>query len=186
MEEGTEAAPDARLALLAREDPGGPAFRTLYERHRGPVYGLLLRLLDDPALAEDALQETFFRVHEHLDRYDAGRPFRPWLLTIARNVALNALRARRKACAPPQDEPERAVSDRVARHTAAREDARAARAALAALDDDDRALLVMRHGLGLKLDDLAAVYGCTERTVRNRLQAALDRLTRKLLEGGRS
>jgi RNA polymerase sigma-70 factor, ECF subfamily len=179
---------DARLVLLARGEPTGPAFRALYERHKGEVQRFLVRLLDDDALAEDAVQETFFRVYWHLERFDGARAFRPWLLQIARNVGLNVLRARRKGPQPPGDQEDdaRAVSDRVARQAAEDEDARAARAALATLPDDDRALLIERHGLGLKLTDLAEAYGCTERTIRNRLHAAIERLTQALLTGGRS
>lgn len=181
------AAPDARLVSLAREDPSGPAFRALYERHRDDVHRFLVRLLDDRALADDALQETFFRVYWHLDRFDPARAFRPWLLQIARNAGVNALRARRKGVEPPPDAAslERATSDRVPRQVAEDEHARAAREALETLDDEDRALLVLRHALGLKLTEIAESLGCTERTVRNRLHAAVERLTRALLEGGR-
>lgn len=176
---------DAALAVLARQDPSGPAFRELYERHKGDVHRFLLRLLDDRDLAEDLLQETFFRVYWHLDRYDPTRPFRPWLLRIARNAGINALKGRRKTDPPGEDDPpERAASDRVPRQAELAEERGAARRALAALDEEDRALLVMRHGLALKLEEIAESLGCTERTVRNRLHAAVERLTRAMLIGG--
>lgn len=168
---------DAQLAALAREDPTGPGFRALYERHRATVWRFLLRLVGDAALAEDLLQESFFRAYQQLARYDAGRAFRPWLLGIARNTALHALRARGK----PGPSPRASHSDRVPHQAAAREGERLAREALQDLPDDERALLIQRHALGLPLAELAAAWGCTERTIRNRLHAATAALTRALL-----
>lgn len=176
-----QAPTDQELATRAREEPDGDAFGLLYARHADDVFRLLVRVVGDAALAEDALQEAFLRAHQFLDRWDPARPFRPWLLQVARNTGLNALRARRKA-GPVLTDVDRATSDRIARAAGLDEAAEAARAALAALDDEVRTLLVERHGLGLSLDELAASYGCTERTIRNRLHAAVDALTRALLE----
>jgi RNA polymerase sigma-70 factor (ECF subfamily) len=173
-------AADRDLVLLAREDPSGPPFRTLYERHRGEVFRFILRLVSDHAQAEDLLQETFLRIYEHLDRYDAERAFRPWLFQIARNTALNGLRARRKKERAASDTLERPGSDRLLLAAATGEAVLNARAALATLSDEDRALLVQRVGLGMKLAELSESLDCTERTVRNRLDAAVDRLTRAL------
>jgi RNA polymerase sigma-70 factor (ECF subfamily) len=181
-------AEDRDLVLLAREDPSGPPFRTLYERHRAPVFGFIYRLVQDHALAEDLLQETFLRVYEHLDRYDAGRAFRPWLFQIARNTALNGLRARKKKEAAGAEGLERPGSDRLVAAAANGEAVANARAALATLADEDRALLLQRVGLGMRLAELAESLDCTERTVRNRLDAAVERLTRALVgpRGGAS
>lgn len=169
---------DAQLAALAREDPTGPGFRALYERHRATVWRFLLRLVGDVALAEDLLQESFFRAYQQLGRYDPARAFRPWLLGIARNTALHALRARGKVGPTPRAA---SHSDRVPHQAAAREDESRARDALLDLPDDERALLIQRHALGLPLAELAAAWDCTERTIRNRLHAATAALTRALL-----
>src|SRR5947207_1138947 len=72
------------------------AFRAHYERHKTEVFGFLICLLRDEALAEDALQEAFLRAYRALDQYDPERSFRSWLFQIARNVALDAIRLERK------------------------------------------------------------------------------------------
>jgi RNA polymerase sigma-70 factor (ECF subfamily) len=175
---------DRELMRLALDDPSGPPFRTLYERHKQIVFRYHLRIVGDPELAEDLLQDTFLRVYEHLGRFDPERPFRPWLFQIARNAALNALRARGKKEKPASGSlPERPSSDRLVAQVARGEATELARDALASLGDEDRALLVDRVGLGMKLEEIAASLGCTERTVRNRLDAAVERLTRALLGG---
>lgn len=170
----------AELVVTARRQPGEPAqaaFRQLYDRHRVEVYSFLVRLVGDAALAEDVLQETFYRVWKNLDRFEVDRPFRSWVFQIARHAAIDAIRARKK---------EDRVAEARARETSApaspgselerRESADEARAALDGLPEDARALLVQRHGLGMTLDELAESWSCTEKTVRNRLRAAAELL----------
>lgn len=179
---GFAALSDPDLVLRARKGEPG-AFRELYRRHREPVLSFLARLTGDPPAAEDLLQETFLRVHQHLDRYEPRQAFPPWLFRIARNLALNALASRKKPGRETAEEAAQgaASSDRVPRLAAAQESERAARAALDALSPETRALLLQRHGLGMKLEELASSWDVNERTIRTRLQAAVDQLTRALL-----
>lgn len=161
------------------------AFRELYDRHKDGLYAFLLRFLRDEALAEDALQEAFLRVHRNLDAFDASRSFRAWLYEIGRNAGLDASRRRAKQdrlaavkaseAAPASD----AVLDEVER----REARDRAASVLDRLPDDARALLIQRHGHGMKLSELAESFACTERTVRNRLRSAAVLLARAVLGG---
>jgi RNA polymerase sigma-70 factor (ECF subfamily) len=129
-------------------------------------------------MAEDVLQETFVRVATSAREYDPGRALRPWVFSIARNAALDALRRRAKRGGDAREPEERAAGDGVLPEVATREAVERARAALGSLPDEMRALLIQRHGLGTKLDDLAQSFNVTERTVRNRLNAAADELAR--------
>jgi len=176
---------DAALVDAALRSPSGPAFRLLYERHAGEVLAFLRKLLGERALAEDLLQETFLRVHQNLGSFDRRRSLRPWLFRIARNAALNTIRKRGKQGAQSPDDVythDPSESDRVVKIVAGAEASRAAAKALATLPEESRALLLQRHGLGLKL---AASWGVSERTIRNRLRAAIQDLTQALLlEGG--
>ncbi len=162
---------DGALVTLTRGGTGGPAFRVLYERHRADVFALLVALLGDHALADDVTQETFFRAYRTLDRFDCKRPLRPWLSKIARNLALNELRARRKM--KPGEVPERAASDRLRTEPG---EVESVRLALAALPEEDRAIVVERVLLDRPPGEVAESLGVSERTVRSRVQAALERL----------
>src|SRR4029077_2861318 len=71
------------------------AFALLFRRWQAPLGRHLTRMLDDPAAADDLVMETFLRLHRHRARWREGTPLRPWLFTIARNLARNHLRARR-------------------------------------------------------------------------------------------
>ncbi|HTJ56790.1 MAG TPA: sigma-70 family RNA polymerase sigma factor [Devosiaceae bacterium] len=81
----------ARTALRDRI-----AFRELYRRTSAKLFGVTLRILGDRAEAEEALQEVYVKIWQRADRYAAGG-YSPisWLVAIARNHALDMLRARR-------------------------------------------------------------------------------------------
>ena len=79
---------DERL-LAAYRDGDLAAFEALFRRYQGPLYRHLTRMLDDRAAAEDVVIETFQRLHVHRDELRAGALLRPWVYTIARNLARN-------------------------------------------------------------------------------------------------
>jgi RNA polymerase sigma-70 factor (ECF subfamily) len=88
----TEVSSDATLAyqLLQRDVS---AFEQLYDRHSRIVYALVLRILQQASTAEEVVQDVFLQLWRNADRYDRGRgSFLPWLLTLARNRALDHLR----------------------------------------------------------------------------------------------
>jgi RNA polymerase sigma-70 factor (ECF subfamily) len=81
--------------LMARIATGDhQAFATLYDRHVRAVYGAVLRYLRDPAAAEEVVQETYLAMWQRSDRYAAEKgSLVGWLLSIARNRAIDRLRA---------------------------------------------------------------------------------------------
>jgi RNA polymerase sigma-70 factor (ECF subfamily) len=173
-EKGIGDATDAELVTIARarDARSQAAFRALYDRYGGEVLGLLVPLVRDRDLAEDVLQETFFRIHLSLDRYDAARSFRPWLYQIARHAAADALRSRNKddhARAGARAGP---AGDEAGAEAARREDEELAARALDRLPEDLRALLVQRHALEMTLGELAESWSCAERTITTRLREA--------------
>jgi len=86
---------DAELVVAAT---GGDqqAFALLYERHIGPVYDFLARMLRDRTEAEDVAQETFIRAMQSLGGLQEGKSFRGWIFTIARNTALNRIEKQKR------------------------------------------------------------------------------------------
>ncbi|MGB8031192.1 MAG: RNA polymerase sigma factor [Terracidiphilus sp.] len=71
------------------------AFESLFREHQRSVYGWILRIVRDPAAAEDLTVETFWRIHRAHARFEPARPFEPWARRIATRAALDWLRARR-------------------------------------------------------------------------------------------
>jgi RNA polymerase sigma-70 factor, ECF subfamily len=90
--ESSQVSPDATLVhrLLQRDVS---AFEELYDRHSRIVYALVLRILQQASTAEEVVQDIFLQLWRNAAQYDGSRgPFVPWLLTLARNRALDQLR----------------------------------------------------------------------------------------------
>lgn len=80
------------LIRLQRRDP--EALAELYDQYGGVVYRLILRIVRDTGIAEDLVQETFLRAWNRIHGFDSGRgAVGPWLLAVARNCAIDYLRA---------------------------------------------------------------------------------------------
>ena len=71
---------------------GDDRLATLYETYAPTILALCRRLLGDKAAAEDAMHETFLRVHRHLDRAGDGRTAMVWIYRIATNYCFNQIR----------------------------------------------------------------------------------------------
>jgi RNA polymerase sigma factor (sigma-70 family) len=93
---------DALLAAMAVGDErAGVAF---VRRYQGRVYGLAVSMVGDQALAQDIAQEAFLRAWRHAVVFDGRRAsVATWLLTITRNLAVDALRLRRPVVTDPSD-----------------------------------------------------------------------------------
>ncbi|MBI3725097.1 sigma-70 family RNA polymerase sigma factor, partial [bacterium] len=162
---------DQALAKKAR-DGDHDAFRVLYERYAPAVLGFLRNRIGDAAFAEDALQETFLKAHRSLDSYDRSRPFGPWIGTIADNVARDHFRRKRPRGALPLEEEPVAKID-LSQTAARREGEAIVRAALAALPDEPRAVLVFRYQKGMTQREVSEQLGCSLRTAQTREETAL-------------
>jgi RNA polymerase sigma-70 factor (ECF subfamily) len=160
--------------LVARTVRGDrAAFGALYDRIAPEVQRFLLGLrLDlDRHRIEDAVQETFLRLHRVLAQFDASRPLRPFVLGVARRVALE-LERRARPTAPIELDSRpghgTGVQEAALR---AEEDALVARA-LVALPAEQRALMVFRFVNELTMQEVADALGCSVPTARSRLEEA--------------
>src|SRR5437870_1713020 len=85
---------ESLLAGLASGDPDAAA--AFVRRFQGRVFGLAVTIVGDTGVAEDVAQETFVRAWQHAESYDARRGrVSTWLLSIARNLAIDTLRLKR-------------------------------------------------------------------------------------------
>jgi RNA polymerase sigma-70 factor, ECF subfamily len=142
----------------------------LFREHWPRAYRAAHLVTGDAAAAEDIAQEAFLAALRALHRFDRRRPFGPWLHRIVVNRAIDWSRARalrREVAEPAESEapPPRpdAWSDEVV-------------AALATLDPDQRAVVVLRHLLEYTPGEIAELLDLPRGTVNSRLRRALDRL----------
>lgn len=176
--------------LLARTTLGDrTAFAALYQATAAKLYGVLLRILRDRTVADDALQEVFVRVWQRAGDYHAGRgSVMTWLVSIARHRAIDQLR--RAAAGPQPVDDADALIDGIAAEgedplqAAHRvtEDARLA-ACLGQLEAQRRACLVLAYGDGYTHEELALRLGAPVGTVKSWIRRGLQTL-RACLERG--
>jgi len=155
------------------------AFGHLVQAYERPVYNLTYRLLNDPAEAEDAAQETFLRAFQHLQRYDHGRPFGTWLLSIAAHYCIDRLRRRRFSFTSfDEDEDGHALElpDTAAPspelETVHREQREQLQGYLQKLNSVDRAAIVLRYWHDCSEAEIAATLNLTVSAVKSRLHRA--------------
>lgn len=161
------------------------AFAALYRDLAPQVLRFLtgLRLPLERADLEDALQETFVRLHHALPRLEPGRALAPFALGIARHVALDLCRRVRPAA--PEEQAERpADGPSPSERMRALELQALIDAALAALDPEQRTLLTLRHVSGLRMRAIEEALGCSAPTARARLRAAASAFALELRRRG--
>src|SRR5260370_17824595 len=82
------------------------AFEALFRQHQGDVYRWILRIVRDPAIAEDVTVETFWRIHRAHELFDPSRSFEAWARRIATNAAFDHLKSTRRESQLPDDLPQ--------------------------------------------------------------------------------
>jgi RNA polymerase sigma-70 factor, ECF subfamily len=169
-------------ATLARCKKGdAAAFRALVETYQDRVYALGVALAGSDA--EDVTQETFVRVHGALGSFDAGGPARlgAWILTIARRLCTDRARYRKRRPTVALDVVPLGDGAPGAEQQLERaRQARALRQAIAALPEEQRAVVALQLWDGLEYEEIASIEGVPVGTVRSRLARAKDALKRAL------
>ncbi len=172
---------DDELAWVIQAQQGSQdAFTQLVEKYQTPVYNLCYRMLGEAEAAEDAAQETFLRVYQHLHRYDQKRPFATWLLSIAAHYCIDRLRKRKFAIfsIDAEDDEGSVVelpdpgSPDPEHESIKREDREQLHALLQSLESTDRAAVVMRYWYDLSEIEIAESLRLTVSAVKSRLHRA--------------
>ena len=169
------------LRAMARGDEA--ALAACYDRYRLILFGLIVRILNDRAEAEDVLQETFLQVWRRANDFDEnrGRAF-TWLVTIARSRALDRLRShgsRERIAAEAAAEPRDVMGDASA-ETLRSEEAVVVRRALIELPEEQQRALLLAYFEGLTQTEIATRLGIPLGTVKTRVRSGMIRL-RELL-----
>jgi RNA polymerase sigma-70 factor (ECF subfamily) len=147
------------------------ALGELYDLYAGLVNGLAIRILRDPAEAEDTVQEVFVQAWQQASRFDASRGTpEAWLCTMTRSRALDRLRRRTSR----REDPEQATAGSTAVPRTA--EAIAVRDALEALPPEQRRALELAYYEGLTQSEIAERLREPLGTVKTRIRTAMTRL----------
>ena len=177
-------APDETLVTqVARGNSA--ALEVLYDRYAPTVLGISLKVIGDQALAEDVLQETFWRVWQSAGTYQSQRgPFTGWLFRIARNLSIDAYRRRnvRPQTIAGVEGSEPILEETPDPDTNVAEQAqsilknRQIRKALAALPVVQRQVIEMAYFYGMTRQEIAEATGEALGTIHTRARLALQKL----------
>jgi RNA polymerase sigma-70 factor (ECF subfamily) len=164
--------PDPRTLRRAREGDAA-AFEDLVRTYQVDVWRFATRFTHDRVLAEDVAQETFLRAFRFLRTYRGESRFTTWLLRIARNCAIDAMR-RNTAVADhdPADTPVAAVAEHRTEIDAA----------LAALGSRHREPFLLIEVFGLSYEEASEVLGVRVGTLKSRMHRARQAMIRALAE----
>ncbi len=162
------------LAAVSRGDRA--AFKLLYDRTSSKLFGVVLRIVRDRAAAGEVLQDVYLRVWQNASSFDpgSGRPM-TWMITIARNAAIDVIRRRteilpmtgseaesRMQNVASTDDPEQSViiQDQLLR-------------CLGQLDEQQRECVVLAYCSGYSREELATHFGRPVATVKTWLHRSL-------------
>lgn len=162
-----------RLALkIAERDKD--AFELLYEQTRRLVFSVCLSVVKNQGLAEELMQETFVTVWQKSEEF-RGKGYKTWILTVAKNKAINALKKNRRETPFDFCENESMVGSYEINDTSI-----VLKTALQGLNADERQIVLMRNA-GVKTKEIANALGMPRGTVSWKYAEALKKL-KKLLE----
>ncbi len=175
VDEAPEMRHKTQLAVARAKEGDREALRFLYITYSQNIYGYVRSIVRDDHEAEDVTQHVFAKLMTSLVKYDdRGVPFFAWLIRLARNVAIDHLRANRLT---PTD----TVFDPACVSGMDLDSRETVRAALAALPDEQREVVVLRHLVGLTPVEIADRMGRSESSIHGLHHRGRRALQRELM-----
>lgn len=174
---------DAALTLRLQSNDLS-ALGTLFDRYYAQIYRTAVAITHDEAVAEDITQDCFLRLHRYANRIDTSLPLAPWLYRVTVNLAytwVSRHKKRRVSLETVVDylmSPPRSTPDHVIEVTGVQEEVRRA---IAALNFNQRVVVVLHYLNGLSLEDIAQILDCPVGTVKSRLYYARENLRHRLV-----
>lgn len=159
------------------------ALETLFNKYQSSVYQTAYGVMRDAQVAEEVLQDVFFRLYRFADKINVALPLAPWLYRVTINLCYNRLKGLRmwadsfhelaeRLFAPQHQSPERAAEQHECQAVLQN--------ALRELDPKQRAVLVLRYLHDYNIAEIAQILGLPEGTVKSRLFHARKVLRQRL------
>ena len=164
------------LDATARGDRA--AFRALYDATAAKLFGIVLRITGNRAVAEEVLQNAYVKIWQNADRFSpvAGRPM-TWLCALARHTAIDHLRSERTGRQLSVDLDDEAIARLPAPTASGGADSDSLRTCLDQLGADARNCVVLAYCWGFSRDELAARFDRPVNTIKTLLHRSLKALS---------
>lgn len=163
-----------KLAVNKKDD-----LSYLYENLAKPIYLLAFSILKDKSLAEDVIQDTFLRIYEKVETYRFGNNPKAWILTIARNIALDKLR-KRKHEITATDATENAVNKKTDNRSV--DTPLMIEEAFAALTTEEAQIVTLYIYIGMKHKEIADMLLLDYSNVRKKYWTSIAKLNKYFRE----
>lgn len=169
------------VALLKKQDQ--PAFSYLYDNYAAALNGIITRMVEEPQLAEDILQEAFVKIWNNFGQYDTakGRLF-TWMINITRNLTIDTLRSKGYKKQKKISQDENSVSTYQDRnYNEEKFDTIGVRNQLQKLKPDQKLIVDLAYFNGFTQEEISKELNIPLGTVKTRMRTAIIEL-RKLLQ----
>lgn len=180
MPPGSKYNEDELLMMLRRREP--VAFSYLYDNYAPALNAVITRMVDEPQLAEDILQDCFLRIWNNFSQYDSskGRLF-TWLVNLTRNLTIDTLRSKgyKKQKQISKDE-NSVVQYQDRNYTSEKFDTIGIRQKLSNLKPEQQKIIEMAYFNGFTQEEISKELGIPLGTVKTRMRAAIMEL-RKII-----
>lgn len=158
------------------------AFAQLIDRYERPVFNTVLHMVGNAEDAREVCQQAYLKAFQHLSSYDPQRKFFSWMYRVALNEAINHVKARHRheplSASLPYLHPDAAEELETA------ERSKHLHQAIAELEPNYRAVIILRHFIHLSYCEIAEVLDVPEKTVKSRLFSARQLLRDALQQKG--
>ena len=151
------------------------AYALLVEEYKSAIFNLAYRMTGSAEDAEDLTQETFIRAYQYLWRYDQRKKFFTWLYTLAFNLIKNHLRKNKKENHSEELSALSLTDNNPSQEERLIEDQEIS-SCLLRLEDELRALLIMKYQQELSFEEIAQITGKSLSAVKMRIYRGLEKL----------
>jgi len=156
-------------------------FEELVTRYRKPVFSICYRMVRQREEAEDLAQEVFVKAYRYLKQYNPEHKFSSWILKIATNTSIDALRKKKLDTMPLEEEIETHREDMSAEKAFLQEEARQEiESAIGRLPQEHRIVVLLYHQQGKSYQEIADILDIPLSMVKNRLFRARKTLKAEL------
>jgi len=164
------------------------AYNELFHRYQSRVFSMVLMMTKDRSGAEEVTQDAFLRAYSNLTKYDQGRPFYPWLATIAARLGINWIN--RTGTNQKSREPEFDSAELPARDPSPADDLESQQVEhtlwdqVAKLPQGERTAVLMFYKQELTVGEIAGILGVTKGTIKTFLHRGRAHLRTRLGTAG--
>lgn len=173
---------DLDIILAYRQRRHAVCFQLLHDRYASKIYGKALTMLKKEALAKDATQEIFTKIFLSLGKFQGQSKFSTWVYSVTYNYCIDLIRKEKRSrdlFADEVENPPDHEAEEVPDQDLLTMQVNELRVVLREISETDRRLLLMKYKDGVKIKDIARLFGKNESAIKMQLKRAKEKAKRK-------